>query len=169
MIWVTARLTCVSGVWSLWEISLSAEGLNRKRYLPVFTNEDGRRLCADGQTRGFAADRNSGRTRGQRHRRCGEVVWRSADGGKTQGERIFTELLDAHRPDLQEERERADYAFEARQQAIGRIGLPAVREHRRKRLQQEHDARLAALAEAAASVPDLNAVMMVRLRRGSTR
>jgi hypothetical protein len=93
------------------------------------------------------------------------VKWFGAalTAAKAQGERIFTELLDAHRTRLQEERERADYAFEARQQAIGRIGLPAVREHRRKRLQQEHDARLAALAEAAASVPDLNAVMMVRV------
>jgi hypothetical protein len=48
-------------------------------------------------------------------------------------------------------------------QAIGRIGLPAVREHRRKRLQQEHDARMAALDDMEASVPDLNAVMMVRV------
>ena len=55
------------------------------------------------------------------------------------------------------------YAFEARGQAIGRIGLPAVREHRRKRLQQEHDARMAALDDMEASVPDLNAVMMVRV------
>ena len=50
-----------------------------------------------------------------------------------------------------------------RGQAIGRIGLPAVREHRRKRLQQEHDARMAALDDMEASVPDLNAVMMVRV------
>lgn len=69
----------------------------------------------------------------------------------------------AHRTRLEEERERANYAFEARQQAIGRIGLPAVREHRRKRLLQEHESRLTALAEAEASVPDLNAVMMVQV------
>ena len=81
----------------------------------------------------------------------------------TQGERIFTELLSEHRARLKEERERAVYAFEARGQAIGRIGLPAVREHRRKRLQQEHDARMAALDDMEASVPDLNAVMMVRV------
>ena len=81
----------------------------------------------------------------------------------TQGERIFTELLNEHHARLKEERERALYAFEARGQAIGRIGLPAVREHRRKRLQQEHDARMAALADMEASVPDLNPLMMVRV------
>jgi hypothetical protein len=81
----------------------------------------------------------------------------------TQGERIFTELLNEHRVRLKEERARAVYAFEARSQAIGRIGLPAVRAHRRQRLQQEQVARLAALDDMEASVPDLQAVMMVRV------
>lgn len=161
---VTGLPDSVSGVWSLWEISLSAEGLNRKRYLPVFTNEEGRAFVPTAKrvwdlllTETVVVHGVSGTE--------DAVKWFGAalTAAKAQGERIFTELLDAHRTRLQEERERADYAFEARQQAIGRIGLPAVREHRRKRLQQEHDARLAALAEAAASVPDLNAVMMVRV------
>ena len=40
----------------------------------------------------------------------------------------------------------------------------AVREHRCRRLQQEHNARTAALDDMEASVPDLNAVTMVRVR-----
>ncbi len=55
------------------------------------------------------------------------------------------------------------YAYDARNKAIGRIGLPAVREHRRKRLNAEHQARMATLDDAEASVPDLNAVMMIRV------
>ena len=64
---------------------------------------------------------------------------------------------------MKEERERAQYAYDARYQAIGRIGLPAVRAHRRKRLEAEHQARLATLDDADACVPDLNAVMMLRI------
>jgi hypothetical protein len=82
---------------------------------------------------------------------------------KTQGERLFADMLSEHRAGLKEERERAMYAFDARNKAIGRIGLPAVREHRRKRLNAEHQARLATLDDAEASVPDLNAVMMIRV------
>ena len=82
---------------------------------------------------------------------------------KTHGERLFSDLLDEHRSTLKDERERAEYAYESRYQAIGRIGLPAVREHRRKRLKAEYQVRLAALDEADASVPDLNAVLMVRV------
>jgi hypothetical protein len=76
---------------------------------------------------------------------------------------LFSELLDEHRTRLKEDRERALYAYNARYQAIGRIGLPAVREHRRKRLEQEHQARMTALDDASACVPDLNAVMMLRV------
>ena len=77
---------------------------------------------------------------------------------KAQGERLFSELLGEHRSRLKEDRERAKYAYDARYQAIGRIGLPTVREHRRKRLDAEHQARMAALDDAEASVPDLNAL-----------
>ena len=165
---VTGLPDSVSGIWSLWEISLAAEGLNRKRYLPIFTNEEGRAFVPTAKrvwdlllTETVVVHGVSGT----------EVAAKWFEGAltaaKAQGERIFTEMLSTHRSRLQEERERADYAFEARQQAIGRIGLPAVREHRRKRLHQEHDARLVALseaeAEAEASVPELNAVMMVRV------
>lgn len=165
---VTGLPDSVRGIWSLWEISLNfssvTEGLSRKRYLPIFTNEDGRAFIPTAkrvwdlllteavQVRGVSSAEDA--------TKWFEVARAAA---KTQGERLFTELLEAHRARLQEERERAVYAFEARQLAIGRIGLPAVREHRRKRLQQEHDARMASLEDAEASLPDLNAVMIVRV------
>jgi len=161
---VTGLPDSVRGIWSLWEISLAVEGLSRKRFLPVFLNEEGRPFvptakrvwdllltemvdvhaltCAEESVTRFAA---------------------SHAAASTQGELIFTELVNEHRARLKEERERAVYAFEARSQAIGRIGLPAVREHRRKRLQQEHDARMTALDDMDVCVPDLNAVMMVRV------
>lgn len=161
---VTGLPDSVRGIWSLWEISLAAEGLSRKRFLPVFVNEEGRPFVPTAkrvwdllltETVDVHAVTDAEES----------VKWFEAShvAACTQGERIFTELLNEHRARLKEERERAVYAFEARGQAIGRIGLPAVREHRRKRLQQEHDARIAALDDMQASVPDLNAVMMVRV------
>lgn len=162
----------IRGVWSLWEISLSAEGFNRRRFLPLFATDDGRTfvptakriwdlllteqvevLDASGVGHGLEKD-------GDDWTRWFEV---SLAAASTQGERLFSELLDEHGTRLKEERERAQYAYNARYQAIGRIGLPAVREHRRKRLEQEHQARMAALDDASACVPDLNAVMMLRV------
>ena len=162
VIWVTGLPDSVRGIWSLWEISLAAEGLSRKRFLPVFVNEEGRPFVPTAKrvwdlllTETVDVHAVTGTEE--------SVKWFEASyaAASTQGELIFTELVNEHRARLKEERERAVYAFEARSHAIGRIGLPAVREHRRKRLQQEHNARMAALDDMEASVPNLNAVMMV--------
>ena len=82
---------------------------------------------------------------------------------RTQGERQFSELVEEHHARLREERERERYAYDARRQAIGRIGLATVRDHRRKRLLAEHEARVAMLDIAEAYTPDLNAVLMLRI------
>jgi hypothetical protein len=92
----------------------------------------------------------------------------SFDIASAQGEPLFAALLDEHRARIKEERDRATYAFEARYQAIGRIGLPAVREFRRRRLQTEHEARLATLDDMEANVPELNAVAMLRIATRKT-
>jgi len=162
----------IRGVWSLWEISLSAEGFNRRRFLPLFATDDGRTfvptakriwdLLLTEQIEVLDAGETAPGVEGEGNdwARWFEL---SQSAATIQGEQMFSELLDEHGTRLKEERERAEYAYNARYQAIGRIGLPAVREHRRKRLEQEHQARMAALDDAAACVPDLNAVMMLRV------
>ena len=76
---------------------------------------------------------------------------------------MFSELVDEHMTRLQEERDRANYAFQSRKQAIGRVGLATVRDYRKKRLQAEHEARLARLDVAEAFVPDLHCVLVLRV------
>jgi len=158
----------VQGVWSLWEISLSSAGLGntstRRRFLPVFVADDGRTYVPTAKriwdlllTESVTVLEPEGDDEPSH--------WfdASQNGAQSQGERIFADLLKEHRTRLQEERERAEYAYNARYQAIGRIGLPAVREHRRKRLEQEHRAKLAVLDDANANIPELNAVLMLRV------
>jgi hypothetical protein len=165
---VTGLPGTVQGVWSLWEISLSAssasDSFSRKRFLPVFVANDGRTfvptakriwdlLLTETVSLAPAVEAESA------------LEWfeSSLAAAKTQGESVFSGLQEEHREWLASERERARYSFEARHQAIGRIGLPAVREHRRKRLEAEHQARMAALTDAESCTPDLNAVIMLRI------
>ena len=158
----------VQGVWSLWEISLSAGNsssqFNRKRFLPVFVMDDGRSfvptakriwdlLLTESVEVHPTADVENAVT----------LFEASSKAAQSQGEQLFNELLEEHRSWLSEERNRATYSFESRQQAIGRIGLPAVREYRRKRLQAEHDNRMADLRDAETCLPDMNAVLLLRI------
>ena len=154
----------VRGVWSLWEISLSADDFSRRRFLTVFVNDAGRTFLP-------TAKRIWDLLLTEQIELIGASTMPDADDwfdrSKTaalaQGERVFAELVDEHRTRIQEERERAQYAYNARRQAIGRIGLQNVRDYRRKRLKADHDARMARLNAAEAYAPDLNAVLMLRV------
>ena len=161
---VTGLPDSVRGVWSLWQISLAADGSSRKRFLPVFVNEQGRAFVPTARRVWDLLLTEAVRI-GPPAEGDGSVPAYDAslDAARTQGERIFRELMTEHQQRLKEERERAQYAFEARRLAVGRLGLPAVREHRLKRLAAEHAARLAALDQAETAVPDLHAVLLVRI------
>lgn len=161
---VTGLPDSVNGIWSLWEIGLAAPGANRKRFLPVFINDEGRPFVPTAKriwdlllTEAVSVQSVAGAE--------DSVRWFEASFAVAgaQGEALFAALADEHRDRIKEERDRATYAFDARNQAIGRIGLPAVRQFRRRRLQTEHEARLAALDDMKSSVPELNAVTMARI------
>jgi superfamily II DNA or RNA helicase len=154
----------VQGYWSLWQISLAADGRTRRRYLPVFVNDAGRSFVP-------TARRVWDLLLTEAVTVVGTVVGDQAvaafeashEAARINGERVFQELATDNQNRVREERERANYAFDSRRQAVGRLGLPTVREHRLKRLTQEHEARLAALEQGAAATPDLHAVLMVRV------
>ena len=167
---VTGLPESVSGVWSLWEIALGAQGASRKRFLPVFINDEGRPfvptakrvwdlLLTEAVSVQTVADAEE------------SAHWFDASSAvaSAQGEPLFAALVEEHRTRIKEERDRATYAFDARFQAIGRIGLPPVREFRRHRLQAEHEARLVVLDDMETTMPELNAVAMVRIDAKANR
>lgn len=154
----------VRGVWSLWDISLSADDFSRRRFLSVFVNDEGRTFLP-------TAKRIWDLILTERVESVGAVSVADANGcfdrsknaALTRGERIFADMVEEHRARIQEERERAKYAYDARHQAIGRVGLQTVRDYRRKRLRADHDARMAQLDAAEVYTPDLNAVLLLRV------
>jgi len=154
----------VKGVWSLWEITLSADDFSRRRFLPVFISNEGRAFQPTAKRIWDLLLTERLETIGPTNASISaELFGKSKDAAVAQGERMFTELVDEHMTRLREERDRATYAYEARHQAIGRVGLATVRDYRRKRLQSEHDARLARLDAAEAFVPDLHCVLVLRV------
>jgi hypothetical protein len=161
---LTGLPATVVGIWSLWQIGLATDGISRKRFLPVFVSEDGRSFVPTAkriwdllltETVTVETIVNDGQT--------SSAFESSNAAARAQGERVFSELMKEHVQRSQEERDRLQYAYDARRQIIGRIGLPAVREHRRKRLDQEHAARIAAIDDASAATPEIHAVIILRV------
>jgi hypothetical protein len=156
----------VTGVWSLWEISLSADTFSRKRFLPIFVNDDGRAFLPTAR-RIWDLLLTERIEMVEALTPADSLHWdQSLAAATVQGEQHIQALTELHCTRLQEARERARYAFAARDQALGRIGLPAVRAYRRRRLEQEHRERMATLDAAETSLPGLNAIMMLRVGPG---
>jgi hypothetical protein len=92
-----------------------------------------------------------------------EFLTRSRQAAERQGEQLFSGLVGEFQTWVEDEKARAKTAYDARMLAIGRVGLPAVRDHRRARLNREHDRRISSLQAASSYTPDLAPLLVLRL------
>jgi hypothetical protein len=99
---VTGLPDTVHGVWSLWEISISAsnlsESFSRRRFLPVFVTDDGRTFVPTAKriwdlllTENVTLEPNV------EVENALAFFETSLTAAKAQGERLFAELLEEHR------------------------------------------------------------------------
>ncbi len=154
----------VRGVWSLWQIRLSTDGFQRKRFLPVFLTDDDRTFLSTAKRIWdlLLTEQVECATSGEPDQAS---LWfqKSLRAAEREGERLYFEMKEQHRVWVAEERERLRYAFEARFRALEKVGLLNVREYRRRRLDAEQQERTAALVKAELCIPELNAVLMLRV------
>lgn len=156
-----------SGFWSLWRISLHTSSGREQRILALFLAEDGRVF---GPTARTIWERLIDQPMGLSQ--AGEEISGSAaadafDAGRkaaeVQGAAVFDELAAAHQMSIMRERKKGTHAFSSRRRAIERLGLPQVRAHRLRILGEEEQSWIHELAAREAALPDLAAVLMVRV------
>jgi hypothetical protein len=87
----------------------------------------------------------------------------SRKAAEAQGATVFEELASNHRLRLVRERKKGIHAFSSRRRAIERLGLPQVRAHRLRFLAEEERAWSNEIAAQEAALPDLAAVIMLRV------
>lgn len=156
-----------SGFWSLWRISLHTSGGREQRFLALFLAEDGRVFGPTARTiweRLIDQPMGLGQT-GEEI--CGSAAADAFDAGRkaaeVQGAAVFEELATAHQMSIMRERKKGTHAFSSRRRAIERLGLPQVRAHRLRILGEEEQSWIKELATREAALPDLAAVLMVRV------
>jgi hypothetical protein len=95
------------------------------------------------------------------------VFRRLRSEAERQGEDSFLELHARHQQRLKREQEKGQYAFQVRREALGRLGLPEVRQHRLKRLDEEERAWAAELRKRDQILPELEPVILLRVEAGN--
>jgi superfamily II DNA or RNA helicase len=160
----------VVGYWSLWRIALDNRSHRDVRIIPIFHHDDGRVLLP---TAWHIWDRlvddrpevaQVGTSGGDD---VAAVFLRLRAEAERKGEDAFHELLARHQRRLKQEREKGQYAFQVRRDALNRIGLPEVRQHRLKRLDEEALTWAAELRKREQVLPELQPVMILRVEAGN--
>lgn len=159
----------VSGIWSLWRISLQTASRREQRCLAIFLTEDGRSFLPTARAiwdrlidlpKSLCLEKNA--VAGDAATAAYEA---SRGAAETQGGAVFDELSSAHRQSIAREHKKGMHAFAARRRAIEQLGLPQVRAHRLRQLDEEERPWREELTTREATLPDLAAILLVHVRR----
>jgi hypothetical protein len=154
----------VSGYWSLWRIALQRVEGQHHRIMPLFVHDDGRVLQPTARriwdqllvvecvilSHIKGSDSQA-------------LLSGAMEIAETHGLPIYQELLESHNAQLVRKREKAAFAFSMRRQALGRIGLAEVRNHRLTLLAQEETKKWAELTAQAKAIPEMTPLLLIRL------
>jgi ERCC4-related helicase len=156
----------IHGLWSLWRISLGSDHLREVKVLPLFRHDDGRtfqptaRMLWDRFLEEQSGIRSAGVLTGEEATAAFAAL---RDEAERQGRAFFEELQGRKSGRVGREREKGRYAFGVRREAINRLGLAEVRQHRLRRLEEEERAWAAELDRQEQILPELSAVIIVRV------
>jgi hypothetical protein len=160
----------VVGYWSLWRIAIDPQSLRDVKIIPIFHHDDGRNLVPTARHiwDALLEDRPEVEQVGTKTGAEVELVFRNLrTEAERLGENAFHELYARQQQRLKREQEKGQYAFQVRREALGRLGLPEVRQHRLKRLGDEELAWAAELRKRQQILPDLQSVMFLRVEAGN--
>ncbi|MBF0214601.1 MAG: DEAD/DEAH box helicase, partial [Magnetococcales bacterium] len=154
----------LSGIWSLWRIALVGIAEPHQRFLPLFLHDDGRVLHPTARriwdqlltVEGTVLSHIKGEE-------AGTLFSKSIELAEIHGQSLYQELLEAHASRLEHERIKAQYAFSIRRQAMDRIGLIEVRQHRLAMLAREEDEKRMEFSAREQALPELTPLMLIRL------
>ena len=154
----------VHGVWSLWRIAIASMEWNRRRIMPLFLADNGivytptarhvwdQLLAASTQVR-FILDAAVSQA----------AFAKLQNAAEEHGKPIYEALVQEHRARIAREREKANYAFNARRKTVERIGLSQVRNYRLNLLSQEERSFQEQLDQKARAYPEMVSLLMIRV------
>jgi hypothetical protein len=160
----------VVGYWSLWRIALDNQSLRDIKIIPIFHHDDGRILLPtarhiwDSLLEDQPAVEQVGTKTGAE---VDAIFRRLRSEAERQGEDSYHELHARLQQRLKREQEKGQYAFQVRRDALNRIGLPEVRQHRLKRLDEEERAWATELRKREQVFPELQPVILLRVEAGN--
>ena len=158
----------VAGIWSLWKITVSVHTDGPLRMMPLFISDEGRTLVPTALAvwdRLIAPSGSAESIRGSAvvGSEALEAYERSRAEAEIRGHALYSDLLDVQRRRHERQRQTELRAISSRRAAVERLGLPQVRESRMRDLEREEAQMQERLADQDKMLPDLCAMLVVRI------
>ncbi len=151
----------VQGYWALWAIGLSYAGHRLERIFPVFMTEAGKfYLPTANHLWDRLMDKNQ-KVYSTGYKESDVILELLEEKIQQHGYSLYKEIEQLHRQRLMQEKEKTALAFRLRREAINRLGLKGVREHRLKQLDREEQLWIERLANKENFIPELTPVCLV--------
>ncbi|MGE5542960.1 MAG: helicase-related protein, partial [Bacillota bacterium] len=158
----------ITGIWALWQISISPVDPRRRRIMPLFLADDGRTFPLTARHVWDHLLTAAPVILGHLDVEASERAFsRAREAAEQHGRAVYEELARSHRDYLAHEREKGEYAFAARRKTIELIGLPQVRNHRLALLEREELEFRQDLERRTPTLPEMTALVLVRVEGGS--
>ena len=130
--------TTISGMWSLWEVTMVTRDRQKRRMMPLFIHDDGRMLAP---TARFLWDQlciEPWRADSAPPKPLSEEVCHATEAlAREHCRDIYLDMRQKHLAMLQIEKQNADFSFRSRRKMLQSVGLPEVRDYRLRMLAAE--------------------------------
>lgn len=164
----------VIGYWSLWRIGIvdqsagaaADQSFRQVKIIPIFHHDDGRNLSTtarhiwDSLMEEGAKVELLGNVDATNSR---AIYDRLRADAERLGENAYRDLYERHQSQLKREREKGEYAFQMRRDALNRVGLSQVRQHRLRLLEEDVRVWTEALRKREQIMPELLPVLILRV------
>jgi len=169
----------VSGAWGLYEIRLQSHigasdslmrvPMKRSRYLPIFVSNDNKVFMQTAQRIWDMLLVEEPEVSGIVDIELSRIILgQLTKVAEQSGEGLFDQLQAIHNAALEKEEERARISFESREKSIERVGLPEVRQYRRRCLEQEKREWRKEMEHARCTMPEMRPVLQLVIEQGGT-
>jgi len=154
----------LTGLWSLWEISIITQVHQKRRIVPLFIHQDGRMLAPTSRYiweqlclepwQVDAAPANP---------LTAEEFQAAETHAHEQCHDQYLEMRQRHLTQLQQEKENAEYSFRSRRKLLQAIGLPEVRDYRLRQLADEENRHVEDMNRQSQVLPLLTPLLMLKI------
>ena len=154
----------ISGLWSLWEVSIVTQDRQKRRMMPLFVHDDARMLPP---TARFLWDQlclEPWRADSAPAEPLPEEVWHSTEAlAREQCRDLYLDMRQKHVAQLHLEKQKAEYSFRSRRKMLQGIGLPEVRDYRLRQLAQEEAQWAEEFKRQSRVLPQLTPLLVLKI------